>query len=115
MDNFTIDGNSLGAMYWSGDTTWYTGYGSRGKYEQLDCGARFKTDVNAYLSSANSTYKNIQVRLYNLGSMLIFPKLLCLGFAIETMCAIAERIKPGLATASIAKLQTVLTTLTDED
>ena len=61
IDNFTIQGNSLGAEEWDGTDTWYTGFGSTGKFEQLDCGARFKYDMNNYLSSAGSQYKTVQV------------------------------------------------------
>ena len=54
-------GNSLGDENWSGGDTWYTGYGATGKEEQLDCGARFKQDINNYLATAGTHYKSVQV------------------------------------------------------
>lgn len=62
VDNFTIRGNSLGSQDWGGDSTWFTGYGQSGKEEQLDCGARFKFDINVYLNTSASKYKTIQAR-----------------------------------------------------
>lgn len=60
VNNFTIAGNSLSDRNWSGGATWPTGFGAAAKEEQLDCGARFKVDLNAYLASAGSRYKTVQ-------------------------------------------------------
>lgn len=61
VDNFTIVGNALGSRDWDGSTTWFTGFGQNSKEEQLECGARFKYDVNGYLASAGSKFKSVQV------------------------------------------------------
>ncbi len=42
---------------------WYTGYGDQSKGEQLDCGARFKPDINGYLAASGSKFKSIQVQM----------------------------------------------------
>ena len=61
MDNLSITGNSLGSVYWQGDAEWNTGFGELSKFEQLDCGARFKFDINNYLNTSGSQYKAVQV------------------------------------------------------
>ena len=61
VDNFTIKGNSLGTVNWQGAAEWNTGFGVTSKNEQLDCGARFKQDVNNYLNTSGSQYKSVQV------------------------------------------------------
>ena len=61
VQKFTIQGNSLGSLDWQGGEVWFTGYGDQAKGEQLDCGARFKPDINAYLASSGSRFKTIQV------------------------------------------------------
>ena len=61
VDNFTIKGNSLGTVNWQGAAEWNTGFGVNSKNEQLDCGARFKQDVNNYLNTSGSQYTSVQV------------------------------------------------------
>lgn len=61
VDNFTIKGNSLGTLNWQGNSEWNTGFGVNSKNEQLECGARFKLDVNNYLNTSGSRYKTVQV------------------------------------------------------
>lgn len=61
VDNFTIVGNSLGSVPWQGEAEWFTGFGTNSKSEKLDCGARFKYDVNQYLNYSGSHYDNVQV------------------------------------------------------
>ena len=60
VDNFTVKGNSLGTLNWQGAAEWNTGYGVNNKQEQLDCGARFKPDINNYLNTSGSQYKTVQ-------------------------------------------------------
>ena len=61
VDNFTIGGNSLGALSWDGRLgEWYTGYGLQGHWEEIQCD-RFRADINTYLGGAYSRYKDIQV------------------------------------------------------
>ena len=62
-DNFTIQGNSLGAMNWDGRLDeWYTGFGLNGHWEDIECD-RFRYDIDNYLATAHSAYKDINVRL----------------------------------------------------
>jgi len=68
---FTIGGNSLGSTSWQGEAVWYTGYGAQSKGEQLDCGARFKPDINGYLGASGSRFKTIQVILSSSGQVFI--------------------------------------------
>lgn len=63
MDPFTISGNSLGAKDWDGRSNqWWTGSGDSGHWEDVNCGAHFKYDMNAYLGTAGTKYRNVQVR-----------------------------------------------------
>ena len=63
VDPFTVSGNSLGAKDWDGRSSqWYTGFADSGHWEDINCGAHFKYDVNNYLSSAGTKYKNVVVR-----------------------------------------------------
>ena len=62
MDNFTIGGNSLGALSWDGRLgEWYTGYGLQGHWEDIQCD-RFRNDIDVYLANASSHYKGIEVQ-----------------------------------------------------
>lgn len=85
MENFTIVGNSLGDMEWSGyipvtttadngsvietgqfgfnNGSWYTGFGAAGKWEGLsqDACPNFREDLEAYLSTAGSNSKSLLV------------------------------------------------------
>ena len=87
MENFTIMGNSLGDMEWSGyipvtstadngsvietgaygynNGSWYTGFGADGKWESLsqDACPNFREDLEAYLSTAGSNSKSLLVCL----------------------------------------------------
>ena len=61
VDNFTIGGNTLGALSWDGRLgEWYTGFGLQGHWEDIQCD-RFRSDINGYLSGANSRYRDIEV------------------------------------------------------
>ena len=61
-DPFVISGNSLGAKDWDGRSNqWYTGSGDSGHWEDINCGAHFKCDLNNYLSTAGTKYRNVQV------------------------------------------------------
>lgn len=63
VDPFTVSGNSLGARDWDGRSSqWYTGSADSGHWEDINCGAHFKSDLNNYLSTAGTKYKNVQVR-----------------------------------------------------
>ena len=62
MDPFVISGNSLGAKDWDGRSNqWYTGSGDSGHWEDINCGAHFKYDLNNYLNTAGTKYRNVQV------------------------------------------------------
>ena len=62
MDPFRVSGNSLGAHDWDGrPARWFTGADSTGRWEDISCGARFKADMNAYLGTAGTKYRSIQV------------------------------------------------------
>ena len=63
VDPFNIRGNSLGAHDWDGRSSqWYTGSADSGHWEDINCGAHFKSDMNSYLSTAGTKYKSVQVR-----------------------------------------------------
>ena len=65
MDPFVISGNSLGARDWDGRSSqWYTGSADSGHWEDINCGAHFKYDMNSYLSTAGTKYKSVQVTLH---------------------------------------------------
>lgn len=38
----------------------YTGFGAGGKWEDLNCVAHFRFDVNGYLAGAGSRYKTVE-------------------------------------------------------
>lgn len=85
VENFTIMGNSLGDVEWSGlipvittadngsvietgqygynNGSWYTGFGAEGKWEGLsqDACPNFREDLEAYLSTAGSNSKSLLV------------------------------------------------------
>ena len=66
VDPFTISGNSLGARDWDGRSSqWYTGSADSGHWEDINCGAHFKYDMNNYLSTAGTKYKSVQVKVYS--------------------------------------------------
>jgi hypothetical protein len=61
VDNFRITGNSLGGQDWDGRSgEWYTGTADGGMWEDISCGARFKSDLNWYLQTAGTHYKSVQ-------------------------------------------------------
>ncbi|CAK0787609.1 hypothetical protein CVIRNUC_010831 [Coccomyxa viridis] len=61
VDPFVISGNSLGAKDWDGRSNqWYTGSGDSGHWEDINCGAHFKYDLNNYLNTAGTKYRNVQ-------------------------------------------------------
>ena len=63
MDPFKVTGNSLGAHDWDGRSAqWYTGSDPGGHWEDISCGAHFKSDVDAYLATAGSKHRSIQAR-----------------------------------------------------
>ncbi len=39
----------------------YTGFGAAGKWEDLNCVAHFRFDVDAYLANSGSRYKTVEV------------------------------------------------------
>ena len=47
----------------------YTGFGAGGKWEDLNCVAHFRYDVNGYLASAGSRYKTVEVLHSHLGHL----------------------------------------------
>ncbi|KAK9832701.1 hypothetical protein WJX81_001352 [Elliptochloris bilobata] len=60
-EDFRIRGNSLGERDWDGRTNaWYTGFGAGGKWEDLNCVAHFRFDVDAYLANSGSRYKTVE-------------------------------------------------------
>ena len=62
VDNFTVQGNTLGALNWDGRLDeWYTGWGLSGHWEDIECD-RFHYDIDAYLATAHSSYRDIDVR-----------------------------------------------------
>ena len=40
----------------------YTGFGAAGKWEDLNCVAHFRFDVDAYLAGSGSRYNTVEVR-----------------------------------------------------
>ena len=62
VDPFTIRGNSLGAKDWNGcSNEWYTGSGDSGHWEDINCGAHFRYDLNNYLATAGTKIRSVQV------------------------------------------------------
>lgn len=62
VDPFKIGGNSLGAKDWNGcSNEWYTGSGDSGHWEDINCGAHFKYDLNNYLATAGTKFRSVQV------------------------------------------------------
>ena len=62
VDPFKISGNSLGAHDWNGcSNEWYTGSGDSGHWEDINCGAHFKYNLNNYLATAATKFKSVQV------------------------------------------------------
>lgn len=63
VEDFRISGNSLGGYDWDGRSgQWWTGSQSAGHWEDINCGAHFKFDLNQYLTTAATRFRAIQVR-----------------------------------------------------
>ncbi len=81
MDPFVISGNSLGARDWDGRSSqWYTGSADSGHWEDINCGAHFRYDMNSYLSTAGTKYKSVQVTLHILKTPpanVLLPGVMC--------------------------------------
>ncbi|KAK9904758.1 hypothetical protein WJX75_001986 [Coccomyxa subellipsoidea] len=61
VEDFRIAGNSLGGYDWDGRSgQWWTGSTDAGHWEDINCGAHFKSDLDWYLSSAGTRYRSIQ-------------------------------------------------------
>ncbi len=62
MEDFKVSGNSLGAYDWDGRSgQWWTGGTDGGHWEDINCGAHFKYDLNYYLQSAGTHWRSVQV------------------------------------------------------
>jgi hypothetical protein len=74
VEDFRIAGNSLGGYDWDGRSgQWWTGSTDAGHWEDINCGAHFKSDLDWYLSSAGTRYRSIQVTLSLILNLTHYP------------------------------------------
>ncbi|CAL8464697.1 g4232 [Coccomyxa elongata] len=61
VEDFKISGNSLGGYDWDGRSgQWWTGSTDSGHWEDINCGAHFKYDLDYYLQSAGTHWRSVE-------------------------------------------------------